>query len=513
MSIETVTVVLGDRVKVVSTGSTGPRGETGVVDPSAIEIHRVDTTDVHGIGDTGLLETLVGAQAKADAALVLAEAYADAVVEALVGAAPEALNALYELAAALGNDPNFATTVNAAIAARATQVGLDAEAAARIAADLTKVSNTGDTMSGDLAIRELKLERMLNVVGWVGLRHTGVVGSAFETYLMLATPEGSHIINGLASVELRIANANKLRVTALGVGLNGNAPVAKAAAINQPAGGRASVKAAIDAILASLGNIGITDAPVPAALTEQLGTDDYADSSVTEAKLSFNPATQVELDTAIGTRASQGALDAAIAARISGDNLRALLTDKRFNQIVQQVGWYLGVPGVPSSLALGTGLTGNIYVLPVTLGKPITIDQLWHNVTVAGGAGSFNELAVYGDNGNFWPGPLLAQVTVPTDVVGVALASIPPTVIPAGPVWLATRINTVTTSATVISIQGSQVGSLFPATNIGFVTTNYGGGLLTLNNAALPNPYFPENTPVAHFVVNGAPRVLMRRSA
>lgn len=42
-----------------------------------------------------------------------------AVVAALVGSSPEALNTLNELAAALGNDPNFAASVNAALASKA----------------------------------------------------------------------------------------------------------------------------------------------------------------------------------------------------------------------------------------------------------------------------------------------------------------------------------------------------------------------------------------------------------
>ncbi len=75
------------------------------------------------------------AQAKADNAQALAQAYSDVAIAALVGSAPEQLNALNELASALGNDPNFATTVNAAIAARATQIALDTEIAARISAD------------------------------------------------------------------------------------------------------------------------------------------------------------------------------------------------------------------------------------------------------------------------------------------------------------------------------------------------------------------------------------------
>lgn len=46
-----------------------------------------------------------------DASLTEAKAYADAAVASLVDSSPEALNTLNELAAALGNDPNFATTV------------------------------------------------------------------------------------------------------------------------------------------------------------------------------------------------------------------------------------------------------------------------------------------------------------------------------------------------------------------------------------------------------------------
>lgn len=50
----------------------------------------------------------------------------DAAVAALVDAAPGALDTLNELAAALGDDPNFAATVNASIAARLTEVEADA---------------------------------------------------------------------------------------------------------------------------------------------------------------------------------------------------------------------------------------------------------------------------------------------------------------------------------------------------------------------------------------------------
>jgi hypothetical protein len=60
------------------------------------------------------------------------KAYVDTAVASLVSAAPGALDTLDELAAALGDDPNFATTVTNSIA--------------------TKVAKAGDTMTGNLAM-------------------------------------------------------------------------------------------------------------------------------------------------------------------------------------------------------------------------------------------------------------------------------------------------------------------------------------------------------------------------
>ena len=60
------------------------------------------------------------ATAKADQAEVNANAYTDLQVSNLVDAAPGALDTLNELAAALGDDPNFATTITNAIATSGT---------------------------------------------------------------------------------------------------------------------------------------------------------------------------------------------------------------------------------------------------------------------------------------------------------------------------------------------------------------------------------------------------------
>jgi len=112
---------------------------------TALSAHESDTTNVHGIADTSLLAlksevaavtaTSLGlgnvtntsdankpvstAQASA-IATAKSEAIADATaqVNAVIAAAPAALNTLDELAAALGDDANYATTVTTALAGK-----------------------------------------------------------------------------------------------------------------------------------------------------------------------------------------------------------------------------------------------------------------------------------------------------------------------------------------------------------------------------------------------------------
>ena len=62
-----------------------------------------------------------------DSALASAKNYTDAKVAGVVNSAPEALDTLYELAEALGNDPNFATTVMTEIGTKETPAGAQAK--------------------------------------------------------------------------------------------------------------------------------------------------------------------------------------------------------------------------------------------------------------------------------------------------------------------------------------------------------------------------------------------------
>lgn len=82
-----------------------------------------DTTTLTSAIDTAKSEAIAAASTdattKADAAVVTANAYTDNEVAALVASAPGALDTLNELAAALGDDANFASTITASIATKA----------------------------------------------------------------------------------------------------------------------------------------------------------------------------------------------------------------------------------------------------------------------------------------------------------------------------------------------------------------------------------------------------------
>lgn len=93
----------------------------GVYEPADTNIQaHIDNESIHVTANDKTnwneKETVVGSQEKADKALLDSKNYTDVKVADLVNSAPEALNTLDELAKALGDDPNFATTV-------ATQIG------------------------------------------------------------------------------------------------------------------------------------------------------------------------------------------------------------------------------------------------------------------------------------------------------------------------------------------------------------------------------------------------------
>jgi hypothetical protein len=141
-----------------------------------IDTHIADTTSVHGIANTAALETQTGAQFKANAAETAANGYTDAAISNLVDTAPTTLNTLNELAAALGDDANFATTITTSIATKATLVVDTASnwttANAVVSANTFALeSNTGKFKIGN------------GVATWVGLQYAGTTSAEFVTGL------------------------------------------------------------------------------------------------------------------------------------------------------------------------------------------------------------------------------------------------------------------------------------------------------------------------------------------
>lgn len=80
----------------------------GIARDSEFSPHVSSTTNVHGIADTSALATKTYADTAASTA-----------VTNLINSSPGALDTLNELAAALANDPNFATTVTNSLASKA----------------------------------------------------------------------------------------------------------------------------------------------------------------------------------------------------------------------------------------------------------------------------------------------------------------------------------------------------------------------------------------------------------
>ena len=140
-----------------------------------------------------------------------------AAIEAVVGGAPELLNTLNELAEAIGDDENFATTITNAIAAETSarttadttlQTNIDTESAARVAADnlLTVNLNTeiADRQAADAAeaaARAAADSLLLPLAGGTmsGAIQMGVAGTQYVSNISAANAGGAQG-NSLLSV-------------------------------------------------------------------------------------------------------------------------------------------------------------------------------------------------------------------------------------------------------------------------------------------------------------------------
>ena len=160
---------------------------------SAISDHNSDTTNVHGIADTSILVTTTGnqtltsksltspaltgtptaptASVGTDTTQVATTAFVQDAIEAVVGAAPAALNTLAEIATSLNDDADLAGTLT-------TSIG-------------TKVSKDGDLMSGVLDMGSNKITNVGTATSnfdaaskyYVDSRSAGDIGDHNDTTL------------------------------------------------------------------------------------------------------------------------------------------------------------------------------------------------------------------------------------------------------------------------------------------------------------------------------------------
>ena len=153
-------------------------------------------------------------------------AYTDAAIAALSDSAPGTLNTLNELAAALGDDANYATTTTNAIAAKMPLAG----------GTLTGNLNLGDSVrarfgaSNDLQIFHDASNSYIENTGTGDLI---IQDSGGDVRIKGKSNEDSIVANNDGSVDLYYDNAKKFETTAAGITVTGGASIDGAVVINE----------------------------------------------------------------------------------------------------------------------------------------------------------------------------------------------------------------------------------------------------------------------------------------
>jgi len=177
-----------------------------IADDAVVTSHIADSV---GLGGS---PTTTTQSASDNSTKIATTAYVDAAFTALVDSSPAALNTLNELAAALGDDANFSTTVTNSIA--------------------TKLPLAGGTMTGDLILGD-DVKAIFGAGSDLQIYHDGsnsfidnssgslTIDSGVHLFIKNVT--GESLANFLANdaVELYYDNAKKLATTSSGVDVTG----------------------------------------------------------------------------------------------------------------------------------------------------------------------------------------------------------------------------------------------------------------------------------------------------
>jgi hypothetical protein len=328
-----------DQVKVIITFGTVAGGTSwtfnsiSLYDPEAADAPALDTSaqtiadavnEVHAelgalsatqSGDTSSLTSAIAtakseaistasadATAKADAAETDAKAYADQVVAATVDAAPAALDTLNELAAALGDDANFASTVTDSIATKASQVDHDAEVARATAAEgvnasaiaATNARTSGiSTSSGSTDIQmtaevDMDSNKVTNMAD-----PTAAQDAATKAYVDAASTSSSSDLSAETAARIAADTNLQSQITALSGSTDG-----KDSDLQDAINAEESARIAADAVLQN--NID-AEAAVRASADLAL-TGDISDEA--DARIAGDNAITAALNTEIGDRQS-----------------------------------------------------------------------------------------------------------------------------------------------------------------------------------------------------------------
>jgi hypothetical protein len=149
--------------------------------------------------------------------------------------------------------------------------------------------------------------------------------------------------------------------------------------------------------------------------------------------------------------------------------------------------WYSNELNVLTAAVANSPVAGTMYALPLVIQRITTIDSVAINVTTLG-AGSAAEVGIHADNGNLYPGALVADFgsqSTATTGVKTYTSSLPLTLLP-GLYWLA-----FVCSATAPQVSGWAVAQLPPILGTTSVLTalNGVGWSVTQAYGALPNPF------------------------